>query len=70
MLYIAKLCNDNNISKTAIALILDIRPKQASRKIDNTCQFTIKELYLLKDWFVKQKILTEDFDIGTFLNDA
>ena len=70
MLYIAKLLNDNNISKTAIALVLDVRPKQASRKIDNICQFTIKELNILKDWFVKQKILTEDFDIGTFLNDV
>ena len=63
MLYVYKLCKDNNIAVLNIANILNISRQDANRRLLGTRQFTIQELYLLKDNFIKKNIIDKYFDM-------
>lgn len=70
MLYVYKLCKDNNITVMSISKLLNMTLKQTSSRLNNKINFSFNDLYILRDYFIERHIIKEDFDIGTFLDDV
>lgn len=70
MLYLKYLCIKNNISSSMLAKVLKMDARNVRNFLANKHEFSLARLELLKDFFIEQNILTDNFDIGDFLNDA
>ena len=68
MLYIYYFVKKNKLSHLKLANILNICKTGFEAKLYAKNDFTIDELEKLKEYFVKLGLLSNDFDIGDFLN--
>ena len=70
MLYIKRLCLDNKIHYKEICGLLNVSHSTYMCILNNSGPFKLEYLIKIKEYFVSKNILTEDFDVGDFLNDV
>lgn len=70
MLYLQYLIDKYKLSRTKLSKYLNLCYSSFQSKLNYKlrAEFTIDELEKLKEYFVKLGLLTNDFDIGDFLN--
>ncbi len=70
MLYIKKLCIKNTIYFRDVCKVLNVSKSTLWNILNNNGRYKLEYLIKFKDYFVSKKILTEDFDVGDFLNEV
>ena len=70
MLYLKKICVDNHIDYKEICKFLNISYSFYFGLLNKKVNFNLDILFKFKDFFVKKEILTNEFDIGDFLNEV
>lgn len=70
MLKLRKIRNDFNIPYSEIAKYLGLSIIVVKHKFANRVDFTVVELKYLKDFFVKKKVIDEDFYYADLLEEV